>query len=101
MSYTDKEKKAAAHPPSDGSELIPAEVQANTRQEKETGKSLNQPLEGGYTRDDEGIVNNYAIEPDVSKAKYPSPKQKRRYIFLGAAAILFVALVVWIAFGVS
>ena len=100
MSYTDKEKKTG-HPPSDGSELIPAEVQANTRQEKETGKSLNQPLEGGYTRDDEGIVNNYAIEPEMSEAEYPSPKQQRRYIFLGAAAILFVALVIWIALAIA
>jgi hypothetical protein len=100
MSYTDKEKKAA-HPPSDGSELIPAEVQANTRQEKETGKSLHQPLEDGYTRDDEGIVNNYAIEPEMSEAEYPSPKQQRRYIFLGAAAILFVALVIWIALTIA
>ena len=101
MSYTDKEKKAAAHPPSDGSELIPAEVQANTRQAKETSKSLNEPLGAGYRVDDEGIVNNYAIEPEMSEAEYPSPKQQRRYLFVGTAAILFIALAVWIAFGVS
>jgi hypothetical protein len=100
MSYTDKEKKPT-HPPSDGSELIPAEVQANTRQEKETGKSLNQPLERGYTRDDEGIVNNYAIEPEMSKAKYPSSKQQRRYLLLGAAAILFVALIIRIVLAIN
>ena len=99
MSYTDKEKKAAAHPPSDGSELIPAEVQANTREE--ASKSLNEPLWAGYRVADEGIVNNYAIEPKMSEAEYPSSKQQQRYIFLGAAAILFVALAVWIAFGVS
>jgi hypothetical protein len=99
MSYTDKEKKAVAHPPSDGSELIPAEVQANTREEG--SKSFNKPLGSGYRVDDEGIVNNYAIEPEMSEAKYPSPKQQRRYIFLGAAAILFVALALLIAFGVS
>lgn len=99
MSYTDKEKKAAAHPPSDGSELIPAEVQANTR--KAASKSLNEPLGSGYKVDDEGIVNNYAIEPKMSEAEYPSPKQQQRYIFFGAAAILFIALAVWIAFGVS
>lgn len=98
MSYTDKEKKAAAHPPSDGSELIPAEVQANS---KVASKSPNAPLGAGYKVDDEGIVNNYAIEPDVSEAEYPSPKQQQRYIFLGAAAILFVALAIWIAVGVS
>jgi hypothetical protein len=37
----------------------------------------------------------------MSEAEYPSPKQQRRYIFLGAAAILFVALAIWIAFAVS
>ena len=99
MSYTNKEKKAVARPPSDGSELIPAEVQANTREE--TSKSFNKPLGSGYRVDDEGIVNNYAIEPEMSEAKYPSPKQQRRYIFLGAAAILFVALALLIAFRVS
>jgi hypothetical protein len=99
MNYTDREKKAAAHPPSDGSELIPAEVQANTREE--ASKSLNEPLGAGYRVDDEGIVNNYAIEPEMSGSEYPSPKQQRRYLFLGAAAILFVALAVWIAFAVS
>jgi hypothetical protein len=95
MSYTN-EKNQAAHPPSDGSELIPAEVQANRRKE-----AINGPLGAGYRVDEEGIVNNYAIEPEMSKAEYPSPKQQRRYIVLGAAAILFVALAVWIAFRVS
>ncbi len=99
MSYTDKEKKAVVHPPSDGSELVPAEVQANIR--KEAGSPLHEPLGAGYTVDDEGIVNNYALEPEMSKAEYPSPKQQQRYIFLGAVAILFVTIVVWIAFAVS
>jgi hypothetical protein len=99
MSYTDKEKQAVAHPPSDGSELIPAEVQANTREE--AGKTLNKPLGSGSTVDDEGLINNYAVEPPMAKAEYPSPKQQRRYLFLGAAALLFVGFVVWIAFAVS
>lgn len=99
MSYTNKEMKTVAHPPSDGSELIPAEVQAKTR--REGGKSLNQPLGSGYKVNDEGIVNNYAIEPKMYDSEYPSPKKQRRYIFLGAAAILFVAFAVWIALAVS
>lgn len=99
MSYTDKEKKAVAHHPSDGSELVPAEVQANIRHE--ANSPLHAPLAAGYTADDEGLLNNYAIEPEMSKAEYPDPKQQRRYIFLGIAAILFVALVVWIAFAAS
>jgi hypothetical protein len=75
-------------------------VEADTRQ-KEASKSLNEPLGAGYRVDNEGNFNNYAIEPKMYKAEYPSPKQQRRYIFLGAAAILFVTLAAWIAFGVS
>jgi len=99
MSYANQEKQAAAHPPSDGSELIPAEIQANTQEE--ASKTLNKPLGAGYTIDEEGSLNNYAIEPKMSTAEYPSPKQQRRYILLGAAATLLVALIVWIAFAAS
>ncbi len=99
MNYTDKERKIAATPPSDGSELIPAEVQVNIR--KKSSESLNEPLGTGYRVDDEGIVNNYAIEPEMYDAKYPSQKQQRRYVFLGVAASLFVALTTWIAFMAS
>ncbi len=99
MNSTDKEQKAVLHPPSDGSELIPAEVQVNTR--KEPNPPLDEPLGVGYTVDNEGLLNNYAIEPKMSKAEYPSPKQQRRYIFLGAVATLFVVLVIWLAFAVS
>ena len=62
---------------------------------------LSEPLKPGYTVDDEGIVNNYALEPEMSEAEYPSPKQQRRYIFLGAAAIVFVAFAVWIALAIG
>jgi hypothetical protein len=99
MNDIDQEKSAPAHRPSDGSELVPAEVQANTR--KETGESFKEPMGAGYRVDDEGIVNNYAIEPKMYDAKYPSSKQQRRYIFLGAVAVLLVALVLWIAFVAS
>lgn len=102
MRYTDQEGKTLnldKNPPSDGSELIPAEVQANTR--LNGSKLLDVPLTSGYTVDDEGINNNYAIEPDMSSAEYPSPKQQQRYIFLGAGAILFIAMIVMIAFVAS
>lgn len=89
------EDKVVAHHISDGSELIPAEVQANT------GFDDNISLSRGYTVDDEGIVNNYATEPDTSLAGYPSPEQQKRYIFLGAGAILLVAITLLTAFVVS
>ncbi|MGH7998283.1 MAG: photosystem II assembly protein Psb34 [Brasilonema sp.] len=93
------EKKVVAHHLSDGSELIPAEVQANIGQNG--SQLLDLPLATGYTVDDEGIVNNYAIESDMSLAKYPSAKQQWRYLFLGIGAILFVAVIALIAFAVS
>jgi hypothetical protein len=102
MRYTDKEGTTLnldEHPLSDGSKLIPAEVQANTR--RDGNKLLDMPLAHGYTVDEEGLNNNHAIEPDMSLAEYPSPKQQWRYIFFGAGAILFVALIVLIAFSAS
>ncbi|WP_026733105.1 photosystem II assembly protein Psb34 [Fischerella sp. PCC 9605] len=94
-----KSNKAIAHHRSDGSELIPAEVQARTR--REGSQLLNLPLAPGYVVDDEGIINNYAIVTGMSRAEYPSPEQQQRYVFQGAIAILFVALTLMTAFAVS
>lgn len=90
-----KKDKVVAHHNSDGSELIPAQVKANTGFDSKT------PISKGYTVDDEGIINNYATEPDTSLANYPSPEQQKRYIFLGAGATLFVAIALGISFTVS
>lgn len=78
---------------SDGSELIPSEVSSNIQN--------NNLLVSGCTVDDEGILNNYAVEPEVSATTYPNSKQQLRYIFWGAGASLFVAAIVLIAFAVS
>lgn len=94
-----KSNKAIAHLRSDGSELIPAEVQARTH--RQGSQLLNLPLVPGYLVDDEGIINNYAIEPGMSLAEYPSPEQQHRYIFQGVIAILLVALTLMTAFTVS
>ncbi|NJP08139.1 MAG: ssl1498 family light-harvesting-like protein [Leptolyngbyaceae cyanobacterium RU_5_1] len=84
---------------SDGSELIPAEVQANIRQDDIP--SLDAPLAIGYTVDEEGLINNYAIQPDMSTSEYPSPEQQRRYVFLGAGATLLVVMLLLVTFSVS
>ncbi|MBD2596447.1 ssl1498 family light-harvesting-like protein [Nostoc spongiaeforme FACHB-130] len=94
-----KPNKAIAHLRSDGSELIPAEVQARTH--REGSQLLNVPLATGYTVDDEGMIDNYAIQPAMSLAEYPSPEQQQRYIFQGALAIVFVALILLTALAVS
>ncbi|MFB2881709.1 photosystem II assembly protein Psb34 [Floridanema aerugineum] len=54
-----------------------------------------------YTTDDRGILNNYAVEPTVYYAEYPSVEQQQRYLFQGAVSVLFVSLLVLTAFGVS
>ncbi|NJO39191.1 MAG: ssl1498 family light-harvesting-like protein [Cyanobacteria bacterium CRU_2_1] len=97
MSYTKTQGKTLSR--SDGSELIPAEVNANIRHDG--NRSLDVPFAVGYTIDDEGLINSYAIQPDMSASEYPSPKQQQRYIFLGAGATLFVVTLLLIAFAVS
>jgi hypothetical protein len=99
MIYTEQENNAAAHPPRDDSETISVEVQANM---PEKARELpKEPLKPGYTVDDEGNFNVYAVEPKMYKAEYPSGKRQQRYILLGAIAILFVSFVMWIAFTAS
>jgi hypothetical protein len=54
-----------------------------------------------YTRNEEGLLNNYATEPAVYFADYPSPEQQQRYALQGAIAVLLVALTVLTALAVS
>lgn len=54
-----------------------------------------------YTRNEEGILNNYASEPALYYAEYPSLEQQRRYLTQGAVAILFVSTLILTAFGIS
>ncbi|MEG3439472.1 ssl1498 family light-harvesting-like protein [Pannus brasiliensis CCIBt3594] len=53
------------------------------------------------TTSPEGILNNYANEPAIYPAVYPSPEQQRRYAFQGAIAILLVTATILTAFAVS
>lgn len=84
---------------SNGSELIPAEVQANIRHHEV--QSIAIPLVNGYTIDDEGLINNFALEPDIYLAAYPSPQQQWQYIVLGEASLFFVIMLLLTAFLVS
>lgn len=54
-----------------------------------------------YTTDDRGILNNYAVEPAVYVAEYPTENEQRNYMIQGAAAILLVAFLMLTALGVS
>lgn len=95
----EKMLKAEVHHYSDGRELIPAEVQAKMR--FNDGQLPNVPQKPGYTVDDEGLVNAYALEPAMYFAEYPSPEQQRRYLFQAVLSTLLVALTVFIAFSFS
>ncbi|MBD2664619.1 hypothetical protein B6N60_03958 [Richelia sinica FACHB-800] len=53
------------------------------------------------TINEEGILNNYATEPEMYFAEYPSPEQQGRYALQGGLAVLFVTTLVLIGLGVS
>lgn len=84
---------------SNGSELIPAEVQVNIRHDQD--QSLETPFVIGYTIDDEGLINNFAVEPAIYPSEYPSRRRQRQYSVIGASAILFIAVLILVAFSVS
>ncbi len=49
----------------------------------------------------DGLLNNYAAEPPVYFAQYPSPEQQQQYALQGAFATLFVVAMTLVAFSVS
>jgi hypothetical protein len=54
-----------------------------------------------YTTDREGLINNYAVEPQMYYAAYPSPEQQARYAISGMLATLFINLLLLTAFVAS
>lgn len=54
-----------------------------------------------YTTNEEGILNNYAVEPTMYFAEYPSQEQQQRYAFQGAIAVLLIFGTLLTAFAVS
>ncbi len=53
------------------------------------------------TKDEHGILNNFAVEPTLYYAEAPSADQQRRYMVQGAVAAVFVATIFAIALTVS
>ena len=86
------------HHHSDGTELIPAEVQAHTRHD--LNQPVDPPLEEGYTIDDEGLINAYALEPTMYLSEPSSPDQQKSYVIQGVVALLIISLAVVVAFSV-
>ena len=53
------------------------------------------------TVNENGVLNNYATEPQMYYAQYPSPEQQSRYAQLAGLAVLFVSGLLFTAFAVS
>jgi hypothetical protein len=53
------------------------------------------------TQLDNGLLNNYAVEPKTYYAVFPSPEQARNYALQGAIATLFVGALMAVTFAVS
>lgn len=54
-----------------------------------------------YTTDDDGRLNNFAIEPKMYTAQPPTQTQKRNYVILGILGLLLVGGLMFVAFSVS
>lgn len=54
-----------------------------------------------YTKDEQGLLNNFAVEPKVYTAESPSSAQQQRYLIQGVVATLTVGLTLMVAFVVS
>ena len=54
-----------------------------------------------YTVDETGVMNNYAVEPEMYFAEYPSEEQQRRYMLQAGLASLLVAVTFCLALTVS
>ena len=54
-----------------------------------------------YTVNEEGLLNNYAAEPSVYYASYPSLYEQRQYVMQGAIGLLIVVTSVLTALVVS
>ena len=58
--------------------LKPAAVQANQRHDEDNqGQPVQPSAISGSTLDDEGLINNFAVEPTVYPSEYPSPPSAR------------------------
>ena len=54
-----------------------------------------------YTTEEGGRLNNFAVEPKVYKAEPPTKTEQRNYIILGAAGVLVISGLLFVAFSVS
>lgn len=53
------------------------------------------------TVNEDGVLNNYATEPQMYYAEYPAIWEQRRYVIQGVVATALVSALVLFAFAVS
>ncbi|MEA5509232.1 ssl1498 family light-harvesting-like protein [Crocosphaera sp. UHCC 0190] len=53
------------------------------------------------TSDENGILNNFANEPNMYYATYPTQQQQRRYLVQGIVAVFLIIGVVTVTLAVS
>ncbi len=53
------------------------------------------------TINNEGLLNNYASEPQIYYAEYPSPEKQQRYLLQGGIFILSIAALILFSIGIS
>jgi hypothetical protein len=53
------------------------------------------------TVNEDGILNNYAAEPQVYYAEYPAIWEQRKYLLQSVFATLIITTLVLVAFSVS
>jgi hypothetical protein len=53
------------------------------------------------TVNENGVLNNYATEPQTYYAEYPAIWEQRKYVLQGVFASLIVTTLVLVAFSVS
>ena len=82
-----------------GDELIPTEIRS--RMTREGQRFMRRPAINGMTVDQEGLTNNYAVEPELYYALFPSPEQAREYALQAGLSVLFVSSIIFTAFAVS
>ena len=49
------------------------------------------------TQLDNGILNNYAVEPEITYQEYPTLYEQKRYLQQGAAAAFFVTALIFVS----
>lgn len=54
-----------------------------------------------YTTEENGTLNNFAVEPKMYYAAYPSQVEQRRYLLQGIAAIAFLGTLILTTVAVS